>query len=114
LTCRPLHRRNALETDSFCAPYNDDAIVTWLDGEMESEDARQFEQCLRGDTQLSARTAELMKSHQDYKSAFASWLNDAPLARMQARLEQHLAEHPEPRASVSRRALIAASLSFWS
>ena len=96
----------------FAPPYNDDAIVTWLDGEMESEDARQFEQCLRGDTQLSARTAELMKSHQDYKSAFASWLNDAPLARMQARLEQHLAEHPEPRASVSRRALIAASLSF--
>jgi hypothetical protein len=44
LTCRPLQRRNALETIRFTPRYHDDAIVTWLDGEMESEDARQFEQ----------------------------------------------------------------------
>jgi hypothetical protein len=46
-------RRDALEIHTFYAPYHDDAIVTWLDGEMEDADARQFEQALRNDEQLS-------------------------------------------------------------
>ncbi|MBM3073316.1 hypothetical protein HV346_17165 [Enterobacter sp. RHBSTW-00994] len=95
----------------FTPPYHDDAIVTWLDGEMEDADARQFEQALRNDEQLSGRTAELMESHQNYKQAFASLLEDAPLARMQETLNAHLAEHPVPRVGVTRRSLIAASLS---
>lgn len=101
-----------MKATRFTPPYHDDAIVTWLDGEMESEDARQFELCLQHDEQLAGRTDELRKSHQDYKNAFAPLLNDAPLARMQERLEAHLASNPPPQVIVSRRALIAASLSF--
>ncbi|MGS4678625.1 anti-sigma factor family protein [Enterobacter soli] len=101
-----------MKATRFTPPYHDDAIVTWLDGEMEGEDARQFEQSLQHDEQLAGRTEELRKSHQDYQRAFASLLDEAPLARMQERLEAHLAANPSPQARVSRRALIAASLSF--
>ncbi|UJD95771.1 hypothetical protein FS593_16440 [Lelliottia amnigena] len=96
----------------FAPPYNDDAIVAWLDGEMDRADAQAFEQQLNSDEQLAARTAELMKSNQDYPSAFAPLLDDAPSARMQAKLDAYLDDQSTKRAGVSRRALIAASLSF--
>lgn len=96
----------------FTAPYNDEAIVAWIDGEMCHADAQKFEEELRHDERLSGRTAELMKSNADYPGAFAAMLDDAPLEKMQARL----AELPDPKpatpAGVSRRALIAASVSF--
>lgn len=95
----------------FTAPYNDEAIVAWIDGEMCHADAQKFEEELRRDERLRA-TAELMKSNADYPGAFAAMLDDAPLEKMQARL----AELPDPKpatpAGVSRRALIAASVSF--
>ncbi|MHA1066347.1 anti-sigma factor family protein [Enterobacter ludwigii] len=96
----------------FTAPYNDEAIVAWIDGEMCHADAQKFEEQLRRDERLSGRTAELMKSNADYPGAFAAMLDDAPLEKMQARL----AELPDPKPAtpvgVSRRALIAASVSF--
>lgn len=96
----------------FTAPYNDEAIVAWIDGEMCHADAQKFEEQLRRDERLSGRTAELMKSNADYHGAFGAMLDDAPLEKMQARL----AELPDPKpatpAGVSRRALIAASVSF--
>ncbi|HHA1920046.1 anti-sigma factor family protein [Enterobacter ludwigii] len=96
----------------FTAPYNDEAIVAWIDGEMCHADAQKFEEQLRRDERLSGRTAELMKSNADYPGAFGAMLDDAPLEKMQARL----AELPDPKpatpAGVSRRALIAASVSF--
>lgn len=55
----------------FAPPYNDDAIVAWIDGEMFRADAQQFEEQLKRDERLSGRTAELMKSSQDYAGAFA-------------------------------------------
>ena len=101
-----------MNSHRFTPPYNDDAIVAWIDGEMCRADAQHFEEQLRSDEHLSGRTAELMKSNQDYSGAFASLLDDAPLEKMQARL----AALPEPHSStpvgVSRRALIAASVSF--
>ncbi|MCK7340103.1 hypothetical protein SJ090_13580 [Enterobacter cloacae] len=96
----------------FTPPYNDEAIVAWIDGEMSPADAQQFAARLKSDARLSARTAELMKSNQDYARAFTAMLDDAPLAKMQARLDA-LPEPPSvTSAGVSRRALIAASLSF--
>lgn len=96
----------------FTPPYNDDAIVAWIDGEMCRADAQQFEEQMKSDERLSGRTAELMKSSEDFVGAFASLLDDAPLETMKARLE----EIPDPQSSrpsgVSRRALIAASVSF--
>lgn len=101
-----------MKTIRFTPPYGDEAIVAWLDGEMEESDAGQFARQLRSDDQLAGRTAELMKSNQDYREAFSSLLDEAPDARMQARLAAHLSEHAPPRAGVSRRALIAASVCF--
>ena len=96
----------------FTPPYDDDAIVAWLDGEMENADAQTFEKQLNSDESLAARTAELMKSTQDYPRAFAPLLDDAPSARMQAKLDAYLDAPSTKRAGVSRRAMIAASLSF--
>ena len=97
----------------FTPPYGDEAIVAWLDGAMDDADAQQFALVLRSDPQLAGRTAELMQSNQDYPQAFAPLLNEAPLARMEARLNGYLKEEPAaPRSGVSRRSLIAASLSF--
>ena len=70
----------------FAPPYNDDAIVAWIDGEMCRADAQLFEEQLKCDERLAGRTYELMKSSQDYAGAFDSLLDDAPLERMQARL----------------------------
>lgn len=102
---------------SFTPPYNDEAIVAWLDGEMSDADARSFEAAFKSDGQLAARTAELMSSNENYRQAFAPLLDEAPLERMQARLDAQLAEAEDsrtaaPRPSFSRRAMIAASISF--
>jgi len=101
-----------LKSLRFAPPFDDDAIVAWLDGEMDHADAHAFEQQLNSDEQLAARTAELMKSNQDYPRAFAPLLDEAPSARMQEKLDTYLGEQSTKRAGVSRRALIAASLSF--
>lgn len=96
------------------APYSDEAIVAWLDGELTVEEAQAFEQQLKRGQALSARTAELMKSNQPFAEAFEPLLEAAPAARMQQNLEHLLAQTPvtAPGGQVSRRALIAASLSF--
>lgn len=100
----------------FTSPYADEAIVAWLDGEMRVEDAQAFETELKRSETLSARTAELMKSNQPFADAFAPMLDDAPLERMESRLSYLLENTPpapiKAAAQVSRRALIAASVSF--
>ncbi|KNC13359.1 membrane protein [Pantoea sp. RIT-PI-b] len=100
----------------FSSPYADEAIVAWLDGEMRADEAQTFENELKRSEALSARTAELMKSNQPFAEAFAPILDEAPLERMTSRLQHLLATTPRaPQPSplqVSRRALIAASVSF--
>ena len=100
-----------MKPSMFTPPYQDDAIVAWLDGEMSEADAQQFARQLAQDEQLASRTEALKQDRADFAGAFAPLLNEAPEARMQARLNDLLAS---PRAStgVSRRSLIAASLSF--
>lgn len=96
----------------FTPPYGDDAIVAWMDGEMSPAEAQQFEAQLRTDELLSGRTAQLMKSNQNYQHAFADMLDEAPVERMQARLDRLPKQGFSSSDGVSRRALIAASLSF--
>ncbi|MEQ9885729.1 hypothetical protein [Pectobacterium zantedeschiae] len=101
----------------FTPPYSDEAIVAWLDGEMNEADAQRFKTLLEGDERLSERTAELMKSQFDFEEAFAPLLDKAPEAKMQTRLEALVTTVPtsspsSSHAGVSRRSLIAASLSF--
>ncbi|WP_433689671.1 anti-sigma factor family protein [Kosakonia cowanii] len=99
----------------FTAPYSDEAIVAWLDGEMETSDARRFEAALAEDAQLAARTDALRLNQQEIASAFAPLFNEAPQSRMEAQLATLLARPAATEAKangISRRALIAASLSF--
>ncbi|MEJ8322695.1 hypothetical protein WKI40_06000 [Kosakonia sacchari] len=100
-----------MKPSMFTPPYQDDAIVAWLDGEMSEADAQQFARQLAQDEQLASRTEALKQDRADFAGAFAPLLNEAPEARMQARLNELLAS-PRASAGVSRRSLIAASLSF--
>lgn len=95
-------------------PWSDETIVAWLDGEMSSEDAARFEHALNTDEQLAARTDELMKSHCGIAEVFAPLLDEAPRSRMQEKLNALLTEPSKTSTTrgVSRRSLIAASLSF--
>lgn len=97
----------------FRSPYPDEAIVAWMDGEMRADDVQTFEKELKRSPALSARTAELMKSNQPFAEAFGLMLEQAPEQRMQQQLARLVAQIPAQQpAQVSRRALIAASLSF--
>lgn len=101
----------------FSPPYSDQALVAWLDGEMDPEDAHQFASLLENDAELAERVDELMKSQLDFDVAFAPLLDKAPEAKLQRQLDTLLAaprQGPAAAATygVSRRSLIAASLSF--
>lgn len=103
----------------FSPPYSDEALVAWLDGEMDPEDARRLESLLDNDPELAERVDELMKSQLDFDTAFAPLLDKAPEAKMQRQLDALLAAPEQVPAAavaatsgVSRRSLIAASLSF--
>lgn len=89
--------------------------MAWLDGEMHASDAERFEVALGRDEQLAARTEMLRVGQTDIACAFASLLKEAPQSRLEAQLANVLAQ-PQATAAkatgVSRRALIAASLSF--
>ncbi|AYW54026.1 anti-sigma factor family protein [Raoultella ornithinolytica] len=106
-----------MKSSFFTPPYGDEAIIAWLDGEMSAPDALRFEAAFREDRQLAARTAELKSIPRNYQQAFAPLLEQAPVARMQSRLDAHLAAMPAPDSAApppafSRRAMIAASLAF--
>lgn len=105
-----------MNRERFRPPYSDEAIVAWLDAEMDEEELQIFEQQLKRDQPLAARTAELMKSNQPFAEAFEPLLEAAPSECLHANLNRLLAQTPvtppAARAQVSRRALIAASLSF--
>ncbi|MEQ0466274.1 hypothetical protein ABLV87_22715 [Klebsiella sp. JB_Kp018] len=99
----------------FTAPYSDEAIVAWLDGEMHASDAERFEVALSQEEQLAARTEMLRISQTDIACAFAPLLREAPQSRLEAQLANVLAQPLAGTArstGVSRRSLIAASLSF--
>lgn len=103
-----------MNRERLSAPWSDEAITAWLDGEMSADEMQDFEQQLKRDQTLSARTAALMKSNQPFEAAFEPLLAAAPAAQMKDDLNRLLAQAPAPAATrqVSRRALIAASLSF--
>lgn len=106
-----------MKSSVFTSPYSDEAIVAWLDGEMNASDARRFEAAFRDDRQLAARADELMRSNLNYRQAFAPLLEQAPVPRMQGQLDAWLATLPASDSAVrppafSRRAMVAASLGF--
>lgn len=100
----------------FTPPYGDEAIVAWLDGEMNTSEAQLFEATLSQDEQLARQTEALRLNTDDLSRAFAPLLQDAPQPRLEEQLA-HLLARPSAATptvkGVSRRALIAASLSFF-
>lgn len=99
----------------FTPPYSDEAIVAWLDGEMNTRERQLFEAALSQDEQLARQTEALKLNTDDLSVAFAPLLQEAPQSRLEEQLAQLLVQ---PSAAtpvtvgVSRRSLIAASLSF--
>ncbi|WP_337030708.1 hypothetical protein [Pantoea agglomerans] len=101
-----------MNRETFTPPWRDEAIVAWLDGEMTPQEAVQFEQAMAGDPELAARVERLQHSNLDFEQAFAPLLEQAPQARMAQQLAAITAPEPMPVKGYSRRALIAASVSF--
>lgn len=99
----------------FLPPYSDESIVAWLDGEMNENEAQRFEAELEQNEQLARRTDALRHNQADFEQAFAPLLEEAPKARLEQHLAGLLARQPggmQRQTGVSRRSLIAASLSF--
>ncbi|ELY7393620.1 hypothetical protein SOJ80_003873 [Cronobacter universalis] len=103
-----------MKSETFTPPYSDEAIVAWLDGEMNETDAQRFQAQMAEDPALTGRVGALSLNTSALRQAFAPLLDDAPLSRMQQRLDDAASTQAEnQRASgISRRALIAASVGF--
>ncbi|MGK3143624.1 anti-sigma factor family protein [Pantoea sp. C2G6] len=101
-----------MSRETFSPPWRDEAIVAWLDGEMSPQEAAQFTRALSDDPELARRVELFRASSLDFESAFAPLLQQAPQARMAQRLAAIPAADPVPVAGYSRRALLAASVSF--
>ena len=101
-----------MNRETFTPPWRDEAIVAWLDGEMTPQEAARFEQAMAEDSELAARVEQFQHSSLDFEQAFAPLLEQAPQARMAQRLADIPAPALLPTKGYSRRALIAASVSF--
>lgn len=101
-----------MNRETFTPPWRDEAIVAWLDGEMMPQEAAEFEQAMAEDPELAARAANFRQSSLDFEQAFAPLLEQAPQARMAQQLAAITAPESPPAKGYSRRALIAASVSF--
>jgi len=101
-----------MNRETFTPPWRDEAIIAWLDGEMTPQEAVQFEQAMTEDLELAGRIEHFRHSSLDFEQAFAPLLEQAPQVRMAQRLVAMTAPDPTPVAGYSRRALIAASVSF--
>ncbi|MGD9427043.1 anti-sigma factor family protein [Pantoea sp. NSTU24] len=99
-----------MSRETFTPAWRDEAIVAWLDGEMTPQEAELFEQALADNPDLNRRLEQFRHSSLDFGQAFAPLLAQAPQARMAERLAA--ITPPAPARTYSRRALIAASVSF--
>lgn len=87
----------------------DELLVAYLDNQLDPQQRRSLEQRLADEPALAARLAFLERSSLPFKQAFAPLLDEAPVRQFQARWP--LAA-PAPQHGISRRALIAAAVSF--
>jgi len=101
-----------MSRETFTPPWRDEAIVAWLDGEMSPDEVAQFERDLATEPALAERVAPFRDSRLDFEQAFAPLLQLAPQQRMAQRLAAMSSPAATPSRGFSRRALIAASVSF--
>jgi len=94
------------------APFSDEVLVAYLDNRLSEKQRAQFDARLAADDVLAGRLAQIARSNLPFHDAFGSMLQGAPVGRLQAALDA-IPDAPVARSrGFSRRALLAASVSF--
>lgn len=93
-------------------PYSDEVLVAYLDNQLGEHQRAQVDLQLTQDDVLAERLAQMSRSNLPFHDAFGAMLQEAPVGKLQAALDA-LPDVPAATSrGVSRRALLAASVSF--
>lgn len=85
---------------------SDEQLVAWLDNELDAEQRSLLEQAIAHDALLNLRVQWLSRSNMPFQNAYDELAQQAPLDRLQARLD---AIPPPQQPGLSRRWLLGAA-----
>ncbi|MGV0083265.1 anti-sigma factor family protein [Rahnella aceris] len=94
------------------APYADEVLVAYLDNQLSESQRAKFDAQLTQDDVLAQRLAQMSRSNLPFHDAFGAMLQEAPVGKLQAALDAVPDARIAGSSGFSRRALLAASLSF--
>lgn len=94
------------------APYADEVLVAYLDNQLSESQRAKFDAQLAQDDVLAQRLAQMSRSNLPFHDAFGALLQEAPVGKLQAALDAVPDARIAGSSGFSRRALLAASLSF--
>lgn len=94
------------------APYADDVLVAYLDNQLSESQRAKFDAQLAQDDVLAQRLVQMSRSNLPFHDAFGAMLQEAPVGKLQAALDAIPDARTAGSSGSSRRALLAASLSF--
>ncbi|RKT66666.1 anti-sigma factor RsiW [Rahnella aquatilis] len=94
------------------APYADEVLVAYLDNQLSESQRAKFDAQLAQDDVLAQRLAQMSRSNLPFHDAFGALLQEAPVGKLQAALDAIPDARIAGSSGFSRRALLAASLSF--
>lgn len=94
------------------APYADEVLVAYLDNQLSESKRAKFDAQLAQDDVLAQRLAQMSRSNLPFHDAFGAMLQEAPVGKLQAALDAVPDARIAGSSGFSRRALLAASLSF--
>ncbi len=94
------------------APYSDETLVAYLDNQLSEPQRAKFEAQLAQDDVLAQRLAQMSRSNLPFHDAFGAMLQQAPVGKLQAALDAIPDVPAAGSRRFSRRALLAASVSF--
>ena len=94
------------------APYADEVLVAYLDNQLSESQRAKFDAQLAQDDVLAQRLAQKSRSNLPFHDAFGALLQEAPVGKLQAALDAIPDARIAGSSGFSRRALLAASLSF--
>ncbi|QBJ09685.1 anti-sigma factor [Rahnella aquatilis] len=94
------------------APYADEVLVAYLDNQLSESQRAKFDAQLAQDDVLAQRLAQMSRSNLPFHDAFGAMLQEAPVGKLQAALDAVPDARIAGSSGFSRRALLAASLSF--
>lgn len=98
--------------ETLSSPFSDEVLVAYLDNRLSEKQRTQFDQQLAHDDVLGERLAQMARSNLPFHDAFGAMLQEAPVGRLQAALDAIPDAAASASRGVSRRALLAASVSF--